>query len=126
MTQKETAALLKYLRANYPNTKISDPEAMIASWMLVLGEFDKEQVGRAVRLYMSEGTKFFPTAGEIRKRIFKADLIYGPGPLNAIEAPKTDKRKEDYYLEELCKFVGLGYEPQDDADLLCDFLDYEK
>lgn len=126
MNKSETAAILKYLKANYPNTKIVDPEAMIASWMLVLGEFEKESVGRAVRLYMTEGTKFFPTAGEIRKRILKADIIYGSEATNSIEAPITDPKRENYYLEELCKFVGLGYEEQDDADLTCDFLDFEK
>ena len=126
MNQKETAAVLKFLKANYPNTKIADPEAMIASWMLVLGEFDKEAVGRAVRLYMTEGTKFFPTAGEIRKRLLKAEIIYGSEKTAAIEAPKADKDREDYYLEELCKFIGLGYEEDDNADLKRDFLDYEK
>ncbi len=126
MTQKETATILKYLKANYPNTKITDPEAMIASWMMVLGEFDKEKVGKAVRLYMTEGTRFFPTAGEIRKRILKAEIIYGSNPVPAIEEPKVDPRRESYYLEELCKFVGLGYDQNDDADLLCDFLDFEK
>lgn len=126
MTQKETAAVLKYLKANYPNTKITDPEAMIASWMLVLGEFDKDSVGKAVRLYMTEGTKFFPTAGEIRKRILKAEIIYGSETVKSIEAPRPDSRRDDYYLEELCKFVGLGYDEQDDADLTCDFLDFEK
>ena len=126
MTRKEIAALLKVLKANYPNTKITDPETMIASWMLVLGEFEQDAVARAVRLYMTEQTSFFPTAGEIRKRIFKADIIYGTDSVKAIEPPKTDKAREDYYLEELCKLVGLGYEPKDDADLTCDFLDFEK
>lgn len=126
MTQKEMAAVLKYLMANYPNTKIKDPDAMMASWMLVLGEFDKETVGRAVRLYMTGKTSFFPTAGEIRERITRADILYGSDNVRAIEAPKADKKREDYYLEELCKFVGLGCEPQDNADLTCEFLDYEK
>lgn len=126
MTQKETATVLKYLKANYPNTKITDPEAMITSWMMVLGEFEKEQVGKAVRLYMSEGTSFFPTAGEIRARIPKAEIIYGTLPVPTIEEPKVDKRREAYYLEELCKFVGLGYDQNDDADLLYEFLDFEK
>lgn len=126
MTQQEIASILKVLKANYPNTKIQDPGTMIASWMLVLGEFEYEAVARAVRLYMTEQTSFFPTAGEIRKRIFKADIIYGSESVKAIEPPKADKAREDYYLEELCKFVGLGYEPQDDADLLCNFLDFEK
>ena len=126
MTQKEMAAVLKILMANYPNAKIKDPDSTMASWMMVLGEFDKEEVGRAVRLYMTENTSFFPSAGEIRKRITKAGIIYGSEEVKAIEPPKTDKAKEDYYLEELCKFVGLGYEEDDNADLDCFFLGYEK
>ena len=50
-------------------------------------------------------------------------------PPKALALPVSDleKQKEAYYLEELCKFVGLGCDPDDEADLtLENFLPYEK
>ena len=127
MTKTEMLKILETVSLAYPNTKIKDASKMADSYLLVLGDFNAEAVGKAARLYMSENTAFFPSAGELKERIVRASLVYGQATVTAIEPPKAEKRREDYYLEELCKFVGLGYEePDDNADLLCDWLDFEK
>ena len=126
MNKKETAAILKILMAEYPNTKVKDPGAMIDAWNLVLGEYPADLVGKAARLYMSQNRGFFPSAGEIKSRITRAELIYGTAT-TTIEAPKKsekEKLKEDLYLEALCRFVGLGCEPDDNA--LDYFMPWEK
>jgi hypothetical protein len=125
MNRDEVTRILEMVSANYPKTPIKDPSRTAEAWEMALGEFSAEAVGKAVRLHMNE-SPFFPTPADIRKQIIRASLLFTENPSNRIEASKTDKRREDYYLEELCKFVGLGHEPQDDADLLCEFLNYEK
>jgi len=73
-------------------------------------------------------SKFFPTPAELRQNITRSKIEIETPPPKAIEAPKTDKAREYYYLGELCKFVGLGYEePDNNADLnLYNFLPYEQ
>lgn len=132
MTRAEALKLLEVLFATYPNqaAKIKDPSATADAWVINLGDLDAGDVYKAARLHMST-SKYFPNPADIREKVIKARIIYATEP-KAIEAPKatvTDlkqKEKDDYYLEELCKFVGLGYEEDDDADLLGDFLPYEK
>ena len=128
MTRDETIKLLMTLSVNYPQAAkaIKNPKETAVVWEMNLGEFPAEAVYKAARLHMST-SKYFPNPADIREKITRAKLIYTEPELKEIEAPKTDKRREDYYLEELCRFVGLGYdEPDDNADLLCDFLPYEK
>ena len=127
MTQKEIAELLKVLSANYgKRLEPKKAKETIDAWTLNLGELDTEDVYKAARLHMNE-SKFFPNPAELREKILKARLVYQNEPVKAIERPKTDKAREDYYLDELCKFVGLGCDPQDDADLIFkNFLPYEK
>lgn len=125
MTREEIIKLLETLTANY-GKKIDNPVATVEAWTLNLGELDAGDVYKAARLHMNE-SKYFPNPAEIREKILKAKLIYQTDNVKEIQAPKTDKAREDYYLDELCKFVGLGCEPQDDADLTCEnFLPYEK
>lgn len=125
MDKTELVKILAILRSNYPNVKIEKPDAMVNTWMLTLGPFDAEAVRKSAELHMST-SKFFPTPAELRNNITRAKILTEP-PKAALPKPKTDKAREDYYLDELCKFVGLGCEPQDDADLTCEnFLPYEK
>ena len=128
MTRNEIIDLLEIISATYPHgaKNIKNPEALLTAWEMVLGGFSAESVYKAARLHM-ETEKFFPSPSDIRENIVKADLLYQATTPNTLEAPKVDKRREDYYLKELCKFVGIGYEePDDNADLLCEFLPYEK
>ena len=126
MERSEIVELLKVVSAVYPHAKINDPKAMVTAWEMLLGEFSAESVYKAARLHM-EKSKYFPSPSDIRDNIVRAKIVLDTPMVNAIEAPKENKRKEDYYLEELCKFVGVGYEePDDNADLLCEFLPYEK
>ena len=133
MTRPEALKLLEVLSAAYPtqSAKIKNPSATADVWVMNLGDLDAGDVYKAARLHMST-SKYFPNPADIREKVIKARIIYATDP-KALEAPKatvTDlkqKEREDYYLEELCKFVGLGCEPDDDADLtLKNFLPYEK
>ena len=121
MDKKETAQILAILRTAYPATKIGDASAMVSAWTLVLGDFSADAVMKAARLHMTT-SKYFPTPAEIRKNIIRAELIYTGPPLNRIEAPKQD---DSEYLDAFCRFVGLGCDPEDDADLPKGFLNYE-
>lgn len=129
MTHKQVAELLKALAANY-GKKLDARTAndMIDAWMLNLGDKDAGDVYKAARLHMSV-SKFFPNPADILDKLAKASLIYGAEDetRKMLPKPTIEKQKEDYYLEELCKFVGLGCEADDDADLtLKYFLPYEK
>ena len=126
MDKNEMAQILAILRANYTNVKIDKPEAMVKTWMLTLGEFEAAAVRRSAELHMAT-SKYFPTPAELRNNIVRSKITLEAPKVTALPIPKTDKASEDYYLDELCKFVGLGCEPQDDADLIFkNFLPYEK
>ena len=128
MTREETLKLLSILMANYPNAtgKIKDAAKTADAWEMAFSELEAEKVYKAARLHM-ETSKFFPSPADLLEKVTRAGLLYETKPVEAIEAPKTDIRREAYYLEELCKFVGLGGDPDDEADLTMDyFLPYEK
>ena len=125
MNKTELAKVMAILRANYPNVKIEKPEAMINAWLMTLGEFSTEAVMKAAEVHMAT-SKFFPTPAELRKNITHNKIALEAPKVPALPPTDQDKAKEDYYLEELCKFVGLGYPEDDNADLLCEFLPYEK
>lgn len=75
MTRKEIADLLEIVIAQYPNTKVNDPAAMVNAWEMVLGDYSAESVYKAARLHM-ETCKFFPTIADIREKIVRAEMIY--------------------------------------------------
>ena len=126
MTKAELVKIMAILRANYPNVKIEKPEAMVNAWLMTLGDFSAEAVLKAAELHMAT-SKFFPTPAELRKNITHNRIALEPPKVTALPPTEEDKAREDYYLEELCKFVGLGCDPDDEADLtLENFLPYEK
>ena len=129
MTREETLKLLSVLMANYPYAakKIEDAAKMADTWEMVLGSYEAEAVYKAARLHM-EKSKFFPTPADILEKVTRAAVLYNEAPApKAIEASSMEKQKEAYYLEELCKFVGLGCDPDMNADLTLEyFLPYEK
>lgn len=124
MNKTELTKVMAILRANYTNVKIEKPEAMINAWLMTLGEFSAEAVLKAAKLHMTT-SKFFPTPAELRNYITHSKITIEPPKAPAL--PAADQEKEAYYLEELCKFVGLGCDPDINADLTCEyFLPYEK
>ena len=126
MTKAELVKIMAILRANYPNVKIEKPEAMVNAWLMTLGDFSAEAVLKAAEVHMAN-SKFFPTPAELRKNITHYKISLAPPKVTALPPTEEDKAREDYYLEELCKFVGLGCDPDDEADLtLENFLPYEK
>ena len=126
MNKTELAKVMAILRANYPNVKIEKPEAMINAWLMTLGEFSTEAVMKAAEVHMAT-SKFFPTPAELRKAITHHRIMLAPPKVTALPPTEADKAREDYYLEELCKFVGIGQDPDNNADLtLENFLPYEQ
>ena len=126
MNKTELAKVMAILRANYTNVKIEKPEAMINAWLMTLGEFSAEAVLKAAELHMAT-SKFFPTPAELRKNITHNKIALEPPKALVLPVSDLEKQKEAYYLEELCKFVGLGCDPDMNADLtLENFLPYEK
>ena len=120
MNSKEAAQILAVVRTAYPNTKIEDAGAMVQAWVMGLGDYSASSVMKAARLHMATA-KFFPTIAEIREKIVRAELIYKEADIetNKIEPSKHKLLGNetglivcddvDEKLENLCKFVGLGY-----------------
>lgn len=124
MTREETAKLLKILASAYPNTmsKITDPESMIIAWEMTLGDFSAEAVYKAARLHM-ETNKYFPAPSDIRDNIVRAQIVYQPTILNALEAGENSDTEEN--LDKFCKWIGLGCEPDNTVHIPKGFLPYE-
>ena len=127
MNSKEAAQILAVVRTAYPNTKIEDAGAMVQAWVMGLGDYSASSVMKAARLHMATA-KFFPTIAEIREKIVRAELIYRESDIetNRIEPSKQKLLGNetslivaddvDEKLENLCKFVGLGYPNDIEAD----------
>lgn len=124
MERKEIVELLKIVSAAYPHTKIADPKAMVTAWEMLLGDFSAESVYKAARLHM-ETNKFFPSPSDIRDNIVKAQIVYRPTIANAIESKANNSEEIENNLELFCKWIGLGYEPDDTVELPKGFLPYE-
>lgn len=127
MNSKEAAQILAVVRTAYPNTKIEDAGAMVQAWVMGLGEYSASSVMKAARLHMATA-KFFPTIAEIRNNIVRAEMVYSESD---IETTKIEPSKQkllgnetslividdiDEKLENLCKFVGLGYPNEIEAE----------
>ena len=119
MSEKECAQILSIIRTAYPSVKIENAKGMVQAWLMSLGEFSANSVMKAARLHM-ETSKYFPTPAEIREKIVRAELIYNGSDLdiNRIDAPSVKQLEDpenksqavsDEYLENFCKFIGLGY-----------------
>ena len=120
MSEKECMQILAIVRSVYPNTKgLDNPNAVVKGWMLELGGYNASAVLKAARLHMAT-SKFFPTPADIIEKMVRAQLVYVSSEIDqdSLQAGNT-KLLEDSdnktqvatveYLENLCKFVGLGY-----------------
>ena len=76
MTRKEIIELLRFIRAAYPNTKITDAAGMVNAWELAFAEYDASVIYKAARHHMNT-SKWFPTVPDIRKAISKGQMLYG-------------------------------------------------
>lgn len=117
MTRDEITKLLEFISAAYPHAikNIKDPAAMATAWELALGDFEAGAVYKAARLHIAT-SKFFPSPADIRDKIIKAELIYNGPTVPTLEAPKITPQESEY-LEDFCRFVGLGYDAPDDTAL---------
>jgi len=120
MSREEVIKLLGILYSAYPyiKDKVNDPEAMVNTWEMCLGDFSAESVYKAARLHMNTN-RFFPTPADIRSNIVRAEMVYRdseidqkrleakPEPSTAIAVRQEEWTDEK--LEDLCRFVGLGY-----------------
>lgn len=114
MTRKEIADLLEIMVNQYPyiKNKIEDAGAMVSAWELILGDCPAESVYKAARLHM-ESSKFFPTIADIREKMVRAELIYQENARmlegSGVRRIGKGDNYSDEQLENLCRFVGLGY-----------------
>ena len=125
MTREEIIKLLEIVSAAYPYAmnKIGDPAALVTAWEMGLGMFSAESVYKAARLHI-ESSQFFPTVADIREKMVRASIAYDMPPVNSLEAhapPKYDKELDDF-----CRWVGFGCEPDDSVELPKGFLPYEQ
>ena len=125
MTREEIISLLEIVSAAYPNSmkNIKDAGALVTAWEMVLGEFSAEAVYKSARLHMTTN-KFFPSPSDIRDNIVRAQIAYTPTIPNAIE-PKASL-KYDKELDDFCKWIGFGCDPDDTVELPSGFLPYEQ
>ena len=79
MNKSDMAKILSILRANYPNVRIENPEAMVKTWLLTLGEFSGQAVMKSAELHM-KSSKFFPTPAELRENIVRSRIPIDPPP----------------------------------------------
>lgn len=121
MTREEIIKLLSLVSASYPHAKIKDPSALVSAWEMTLGEFSAEAVYKATRFHL-ETNKYFPSPSDIREKIVRAELMYQPErPAIASRTHEDDEKN----LDTFCRWIGLGYEPDDNIQLPKGFLHYE-
>lgn len=117
MTRQEIADLLEILKNQYPYVKIANAKAMLDGWEMCLGGYSAEAVYKAARLHM-ETCQFFPTVADINEKIVRAELVYREDDIEIkkLEDKATESSEDiDKKLDDLCRFVGLGY-PNDIED----------
>jgi len=126
MSREEVIKLLGILYSAYPyiKDKVNDPEMMVNTWEMCLGDFSAESVYKAARLHMNTN-RFFPTPADIRSNIVRAEIVYRDSELdqNRLEAKcepsvaisETQEEYLEQYLDDFCKWIGLGY-PNDIED----------
>lgn len=127
MNKSDMAKILSILRANYPNIRIENPEAMVKTWMLTLGEFSVQAVMKSAELHMTH-SKFFPTPAELRENIVRSRIpLEPPSPVPKLNSGKRAKCTAipDGMSEE--EFLDSIIQGQIDLENEIDgFLDYER
>ena len=116
MNKVEAVKILAVVRAAYPQVKIADAESTVNAWVWQLGEFDADVVLKAAQIHVSK-SKYFPTPADIRDNITRAQMYQIQNKALEAGQQRIASRSEnkpadvtDDYLEELCRFCGLGYE----------------
>lgn len=129
MNKSDMAKILSILRANYPNVRIENPEAMVKTWMLTLGDFSTEAVMKSAELHMKH-SKFFPTPAELRENIVRSRIPVelpptAPMLISGKKARCTaipDGMSEEEFLDSLIDYqIALETEMEKNG-----FLDFEK
>lgn len=84
MTRQDVQEFLAMVQAAYPNYKPENKTAAINVWLMALEEYDKNQVGLALKAYITSNTSgFAPAPGQI---IDKIQMMTEPEELNDMEA----------------------------------------
>ena len=129
MNKSDMAKVLSILRANYPNVRIENPEAMVKTWMLTLGEFSVQAVMMSAELHM-KSSKFFPTPAELRENIVRSRILNELPPTVPQLESTVKKRKgikvpdgmtEDEFLESI-----IQGQIQLETEMYGNFLDFER
>lgn len=75
MTFQEIVKLAGVISAFYPNFRIADKELWVNAWYLVFKVYDASVVNRALGLYVTKNTTWFPpTPGQIIEYIPKEEV----------------------------------------------------
>ncbi len=115
MTEKEAAQILAIAKAANPQMQISDAAGTVKAWVWLLGDYPAQAVLDAVKHHLLT-SPYFPKPADIQKGIKRGyylnsdqDKLEGR-QAKALKPPMRIVDITDEELENLCKFVGLGYE----------------
>lgn len=120
MSREEVIKLLGILYSAYPyiKDKVNDPETMVNTWEMCLGDFSAESVYKAARHHMNTN-RFFPTPADIRSNIVRAEMVYRDSEIDgkrleakcepSVAISETQEEYLEQYLDDFCKWIGLGY-----------------
>ena len=80
MTRHEINQLLTLLIATYPNHPVPDPDALVLSWEIGVGDLPYGAVKEAVVAWVRSSERFFPTSGQIRQLVIDDTGVLPSGP----------------------------------------------
>lgn len=87
MTKEETVQLLMMISAAYPNFKVENKQIATKTWHMMLGEYDKNVVFHALKLYIATSTTgFAPDIGSIIAKINDMQKAVNQEELNEMQA----------------------------------------
>lgn len=79
MTENDTVRIVAILKATFPAFPIPDPEALVAGYLLGLGDCPYAAVTAAVTDWIRDGRPFFPAPSELRARVLARILPFPDG-----------------------------------------------
>lgn len=112
MTTKEAAKIVYQLHAAYPSDRKATEDDLLSRteiFQITLAEIDFETVQLAVK-HAINSNKFMPTVQEIYSSCKLLRTISKAGFITS--DPEDYDDSQDEYLENFCKWIGLGYEEE--------------
>lgn len=123
MNNTECITILEFLTASYPYAHLTNADQTVGAWMLALGEYPGDIVGKAARLFVTRGGRFFPSPSEIVDVINRNFLTEQKAQVTKIEAPKVELNIREYMPEDYCSDI-MACRTCNKADM-CPFANWE-